>query len=77
VCAGAERIGCRSVEVGAFGGCSLLELVQRVGIDGDVKAYLGSACGPGGAQRFRFPEEVVELRAGDVVVVLHRYIMSG
>jgi hypothetical protein len=46
-----------------------------VGIDGDVKAYLGSACGPGGAQRFRFPEEVVELRAGDVVVVLHRYIM--
>jgi hypothetical protein len=75
VCANAEGIGCRSVEVCAFGGCSLLELVQRAGIDGDVKAYLGSACGPGGAQRFRFPEEVVELRTGDLVVVLHPYIM--
>jgi hypothetical protein len=53
-------VGCRGVEVGALGRCTLLELLQRPGIDGDVEAHLRPVGGSTGAERFRLVEEAVE-----------------
>lgn len=60
VCAGTKSVGCRGVEVGALGRCTLLELLQRPGIDGDVEAHLRPVCRAAGAQRFRLVEEAVK-----------------
>jgi len=49
--AGANRLGCDGIEIGAVRLSSLLEVVQRLGIHGDVAAHLGLGCGAVGAQR--------------------------
>ncbi len=45
MCARAKRLGCDGIEVGALRNGSPLEVVQRLGIHGDVEAHLGLGCG--------------------------------
>jgi hypothetical protein len=52
----AERRGGDDAQVAAFRDSSLLQVVERVGVDGDVQTYLRTLRGPLGAQRRGFVE---------------------
>ncbi len=75
--AGPQRVGCYSVEVSALDGCPMLEFVQRLGIDRDVQAHLCAIGRAVGCERLGFVEKAVEFVGGDLVVVLHPYIMTN
>src|ERR1035438_4696288 len=75
LCAGPQRLGCYSVEVGALDGCPMLEFVQRLGIDRDVEAHFRAIGRAVGHERLRSVEKAIEFVGGDLVVVLHLYMM--
>src|SRR5436190_1786168 len=73
-CTGSQGVGCGGVEVGSLGGGSLLELVQRFGVNRDVEAHLGAVSRMRDLQSLGVVEQVVELGGGDLVVG-HGYMM--
>jgi hypothetical protein len=75
VCAGTKSVGCRGVEVGALGRCTLLELLQRPGIDGDVEAHSVPSAGRPALSVFASSRRRSSSFAVDLFVVLHPYIM--
>lgn len=73
--AGPERVSRHNVEVCALGRSLLLELMERLRIDSNVKANLGAGRRTAGVQRFRLVEQAIKVVGTDLVVVLHSYIM--
>lgn len=67
----AQRAGGGRVQVGALRRGSQLQLVQRLGIDGDGQTHVGRPVGSTGIEGRGVVEEVVELLGGDLVVVPH------